>query len=61
MIKLDKGCSLIGEAAKDNRRAARALVRTVLNHPNKIYLLIHYSIFVSDPVNANITVNCLLP
>jgi hypothetical protein len=30
MIELDRGCSLIGEAAKDNRRAAKALVRVTI-------------------------------
>ena len=34
MTELDRGCSLIGEAAKDNRRAARALVSPALNRPN---------------------------
>jgi hypothetical protein len=35
MTELDKGCSLVREAAKVNRRAARALVSTVLNRPNE--------------------------
>ena len=34
MIELDKGCSLVEEAAKDNRRAAKALVSTVLSRSN---------------------------
>jgi hypothetical protein len=35
MTELEKGCSLVAEAAKENRRAARALVSTVLNRPNE--------------------------
>jgi len=31
MAELDKGCSLIAEAAKDNRRAAKALVRLIVD------------------------------
>jgi hypothetical protein len=31
MTELDKGCSLVEEAAKDNRRAAKALVSIVIS------------------------------
>ena len=30
MIELDRGCTLISVAAKENRRAARALVRVTM-------------------------------
>jgi hypothetical protein len=41
MTELEKGCSLVAEAAKDNRRAARALVSTALNHPNEHVSQVH--------------------
>ncbi len=34
MTELDRGCSLIGEAAKDNRRAAKAFVRRIIIRMN---------------------------
>ena len=42
MIELEKGCSLVAEAAKENRRAARAFVSTVLNRTNEHVSLVHY-------------------
>ena len=44
MTEFEKGCSLVAEAAKDNRRAARALVSTVLNHPNKHVSQVYYPV-----------------
>ena len=35
MAELEKGCWLVAEAAEENRRAARALVSTVLNRLNE--------------------------
>ena len=44
MTELEKGCSLVAEAAKENRRAARALVSTVLNRPNEHVSQVHYPV-----------------
>jgi hypothetical protein len=44
MVELEKGTSLVAEAAKDNRRAARALVSTVLNRPNEHVSQVHYPV-----------------
>ncbi len=44
MIELEKGCSLVAEAAKENRRAARALVSTILNRLNEIVSIFFLSL-----------------
>jgi hypothetical protein len=48
MTELEKGCSLVEEAAKENRRAAKALVSTPLKRSNENAshnFLVYYPLF----------------